>query len=72
MHNLFQETLYRKLASKVHMTNKYMKDWHKDMFTLSHFNKTVIAENDIEQVNGFKWKDPASQWSPVSDVILTK
>lgn len=49
-----------------------MKDWHKDMFTLSHFNKTVIAENDIEQVSGFKWKDSASQWSPVSDVTLTK
>lgn len=72
MHSLFQEILCRKLASKVPVTSKYKKGWHKDMLTLSHFNKTVIAENDTEQVNGFKWKDSASQWSPVSDVTLTK
>lgn len=43
------------------------------MFTLSHFNKTVIAEDEIEQVNGFESGfDSASQWSPLSDVTLTK
>lgn len=43
------------------------------MFTaLSLFNKTVTAKDNSEKVNRFKQKDPAYQWSPISDVTLTK